>query len=79
MRPGNPERRTHDYVRHGTTSLFAALDVTTGEVIGECHRRHRAIEFKKFLNTIYEQVPEHFDVHLVMDIYATHRTPAIRR
>ena len=52
MRPGNPARQTHDYVRHGTTSLFAALDVATGEVIGECHRRHRAIEFKKFLNSI---------------------------
>ncbi len=79
MRPGQPERKTHDYVRHGTTSLFAALDVATGEVIGECHRRHRAIEFKKFLNTIDEQVPKHLDVHLVMDNYATHKTPAIRR
>jgi len=79
MRPGQPERQTHDYVRHGTTSLFAALDVATGEVIGECHRRHRAIEFKKFLNTIDEQVPKHLDVHLVMDNYATHKTPAIRR
>ena len=79
MRPRNPARQTHDYVRHGTTSLFAALDVATGEVIGECHRRHRAIEFKKFLNSIDEQVPEHLDVHLVMDNYATHKTPAIRR
>jgi transposase len=79
MRLGQPERQTHDYVRHGTTSLFAALDVASGEVIGECHRRHRAIEFKKFLNTIDEQVPEDLDVHLVMDNYATHKTPAIRR
>jgi transposase len=79
MRPGQPERQTHDYVRHGTTSLFAALDVATGEVIGECHRRHRAIEFKKFLTTIDEQVPNHLDVHLIMDNYATHKTPAIRR
>jgi transposase len=79
MRPGQPERRTHDYMRHGTTSLFAALDVATGEVIGECHRRHRAIEFKKFLCTIDEQVPDDLDVHLIMDNYATHKTPAIRR
>jgi transposase len=79
MRPGQPERQTHDYVRHGTTSLFAALDVATGEVIGECHRRHRAVEFKKFLNTIDEQVPDPLHVHLVMDNYATHKTPAIRR
>jgi transposase len=79
MRPGQPERQTHDYVRHGTTSLFAALDVATGTVIGECHRRHRAIEFKKFLNTIDEAVPKSLDVHLIMDNYATHKTPAIRR
>jgi len=79
MRMGQPERQTHDYVRHGTTSLFTALDVAAGEVIGECHRRHRAIEFKKFLNTIDEQVPDELDVHLIMDNYATHKTPAIRR
>jgi len=79
MRPGQPERRTHDYVRNGTTSLFAALDVATGSVIGECHRRHRAIEFKKFLQTIDAEIPEHLDVHLVMDNYATHKTPAVRR
>ena len=79
MRPGQPERQTHDYVRHGTTSLFAALDVATGKVIGECHRRHRAIEFKKFLNTIDAQVPQHLDVHLIMDNYATHKTDSIRR
>ena len=79
MRLGQPERQTHDYVRHGTTSLFAALDVASGEVIGECHRRHRAVEFKKFLSTIDEQVPKHLDVHLILDNYATHKTQAIRR
>jgi len=79
MRPGQPERRTHDYVRHGTTSLFAALDIATGDVIGECHRRHRSLEFRKFLTTIDEQVPDDLDVHLIMDNYATHKTPAIRR
>jgi transposase len=79
MRLGQPERQTHDYVRHGTTSLFAALDVATGKVIGECHRRHRAVEFKKFLATIDAQVPEPLDVHLIMDNYATHKTPDIRR
>jgi transposase len=79
MRPGHPERRTHDYVRHGTTSLFAALDVKTGAVIGECHRRHRALEFRAFLATIDAAVPPHLDVHLVLDNYATHKTPAIQR
>lgn len=79
MRPGQIERRTHDYVRHGTTSLFAALDTKTGEVIGECHRRHRAVEFRKFLNAIDKAVPEALDVHLVLDNYATHKTPAIHR
>ena len=79
MRPGQAERRTHDYVRHGTTSLFAALDVKTGKVIGECHARHRAAEFRKFLDTIDAAVPKHLDVHLIMDNYATHKTPAIQR
>jgi transposase/transposase-like protein len=79
MRPGQIERRTHDYVRHGTTSLFAALDVKSGEVIGECHRRHRAQEFRKFLDTIDAAVPPELDVHLVLDNYATHKTPAIQR
>ena len=79
MRPGQPERRTHDYVRHGTTSLFAALDIATGDVIGECHRRHRSLEFRKFRTPIDEQVPDDLDVHLIMDNYATHKTPAIRR
>ena len=79
MRPGQVERRTHDYKRHGTTSLFAALDMATGEVIGECHRQHRALEFRKFLNRIDREVPEGLDVHLVLDNYATHKTPEIQR
>lgn len=78
MRPGLIERRTHDYSRHGTTSLFAALDVKTGEVIGECHRRHRAIEFRKFLDRIDKAVPEALDIHMILDNYGTHKTPAIR-
>lgn len=79
LRPGQPERRTHDYVRHGTTTLFAALDVKTGLVIGECHARHRAIEFRRFLDTIDAAVPPGLDVHLILDNYATHKTAAIRR
>jgi transposase len=79
MRPGQAERRTHDYVRHGTTSLFAALDVKTGTVIGRCHRRHRAVEFRKFLDAIDEAVPSELDIHLILDNYATHKTPLIRR
>ena len=79
MRPGQVERRTHDYVRHGTTSLFAALDVKTGAVIGECHRRHRALEFRKFLQTIDDTVPSELELHLVLDNLSTHKTPAIKR
>jgi transposase len=79
MRPGVPERRTHDYVRHGTTTLFAALDAKTGKVIGKCYRRHRATEFLKFLRVIDESVPSNLDVHLILDNYATHKTPAVRR
>lgn len=79
MRPGQAERRTYDYERHGTTSLFAALDVATGEVIGQTFRRHRATEFKKFLDLIESSVPADLDVHLVLDNYATHKTPAIKR
>jgi transposase len=78
MRPGQVERRSHDYKRHGTTSLFAALDVKTGTVIGECHRRHRSIEFRKFLDTIDQNVPQHLDVHLILDNYGTHKTALIR-
>lgn len=79
MRPGQIERRTHDYARHGTTSLFAALDVKTGTVIGELHRRHRSVEFRKFLDTIDATVPNDLDVHLILDNYGTHKTEAIRR
>jgi transposase len=79
MRPGLPEGRTHDYKRHGTTSLFAALDIQTGKVIGKCFQRHRAIEFKKFLAIVDKEVPEELDVHLVLDNYGTHKTPAIKR
>ena len=79
MGPGVVERQTHDYVRHGTTTLFAALDVKVGSVIGECYQRHRASEFRKFLATIDVSVPKDFDVHLVLDNYATHKTPAIQR
>jgi transposase len=78
MGPGVPERRTHDYERHGTTTLFAALDVVSGRVIGELHRRHRANEFLQFLRTIDERVPKHLAVHLVMDNYGTHKTPSVR-
>ena len=77
MQPGQAERRTHDYRRHGTTSLFAALDVKTGTVIAETHRRHRAVEFRKFLDRVDESVPADLDVHIIMDNYATHKTPLI--
>lgn len=79
MMPGTPERRSHDYVRHGTTSLFAALDMATGKVIGSLHRRHRAKESKAFLERIDAEVPDELDVHLVLDNYATHKTPDIVR
>ena len=72
------QRRTHDYLRYGTTTLFAALDVATGRVIGELHRRHRAKEFLKFLATIERNVPAGLQVHLIMDNYGTHKTPAVR-
>lgn len=78
LSPGYPERRSHDYVRNGTTSLFAALDVATGEVIGKCHRQHRQQEFLKFLKTIEAGVPEGLDVHLIMDNYGTHKTPKVQ-
>jgi transposase len=79
LQPGLPERRTHDYRRHGTTSLFAALDVATGHVIGECHRRHRSQEFLQFLKTIDATVPSALDLHLILDNYGTHKTPRVRR
>jgi transposase len=79
MLPGVPERATHDYKRSGTSSLYAALDISTGKVISALHARHRAIEFKKFLATIDREVPDHLDVHLVLDNSSTHKTPAIKR
>ena len=79
MRPGQAERRTHDYKRHGTTSLFAALDVATGRVIGELHRRHRSTEFRKFLDRIDAEVSADLEVHLILDNYGTHKTPLIQR
>jgi transposase len=75
--PGTPQRMSHDYKRHGTSSLFAALDATTGKVIRQLHDRHRAIEFKKFLAKIDREVPAELDVHLILDNYSTHKTPAI--
>jgi transposase len=78
MRPGQVARRTHDYKRYGTTSLFAALDIATGRVIGKCFPRHRATEFRRFLDEIEANVPQGIEVHLVMDNYATHKAPLVR-
>ncbi len=78
MMPGMPERRTHDYARHGTTTLFAAFNVGDGSVIGELHRRHRATEWLKFLATIDKAVPDELDIHLICDNYRTHKTPAVK-
>src|ERR1035441_3734315 len=78
MMPGMPERRTHDYLRHGITSLFAAFNIADGTVISELHRRHRAVEFRKFLTAIDKAVPATLEVHLVCDNYATRNTPEIR-
>jgi transposase len=79
MRPGQAERRSHDYFRHGTTSLFAALDAKTGKVLGGLHHRHRSVEFRKFLDAIDAAVPVGLDVHLILDNYGTHKTALIRR
>ncbi|MEU4134623.1 IS630 family transposase, partial [Streptomyces wuyuanensis] len=79
MMPGVPERRSHDYVRAGTTTLFAALDTATGKVIGSLHRRHRATEFKKFLIKLDREVPRELDVHLILDNYVTHKVPAVKK
>lgn len=79
MRPGQAERRAHDYVRHGTTSLFAALDAKSGRVISQTHRRHRSREFRKFLDTVEQAVPASLQVHLILDNYGTHKTSLIRR
>jgi transposase len=79
LRPGVPARQSHDYIRNGTTSLFAALDIATGKVIGSCHRRHRQQEFLRFLDRIDEAIPEQLDIHLVMDNYGTHKMPKVKR
>jgi len=79
MRPGQAERRTHDYARYGTTTLFAALNTKSGELIGECHPRHRAREFRRFLDTIDAAVPATLDMHLIVDNASTHKTPLIHR
>ena len=78
LRPGQAARRTHDYKRHGTTSLFAALDIATGHVIGRCYPHYRATEFRRFLDQIEAKVPDDLDVHLVIDNYATHKAPIAR-
>jgi transposase len=78
MRPGQAERRTHDYTRHGTLSLFAALDAATGKIVGRCFARHRAREFRAFLNTVEANVPDALDVHIIMDNVSSHKTQAIR-
>lgn len=78
LRPGQVERRTHDYERHGTTSLFAALELKTSRIIGQLRRRHRSQEFRRFLGTIEANVPAGLEVHIVMDNYGTHKTAIIR-
>ena len=79
LMPGVAERATHDYVRNGTTNLYAALDVASGQVIAEMTPRHRAEEFRRFLNVIEQAVPAHLDVHVVLDNSSTHKTPSIQR
>src|SRR5438874_5531283 len=79
LMPGVPARQTHDYVRHGTTNLYAALDVASGQVITEMTPRHRTEEFRRFLNLIDNSVPTHLDVHVVLDNSSTHKTPSIQR
>jgi transposase len=79
LRPGFAEQQTHDYIRHGTTSLFAALEVATGKVIGKCQRRHRSQEFLKFLEEVDCQLPAEPEIHLVMDNYGTHKTAKVKR
>jgi transposase len=79
MMPGRAEKRTHTYVRHGTTALFAALNVADGKILGQCRRRHRAIEFLQFIKQIDANVPKELDVHVVLDNLSTHKTPAVQR
>ena len=78
MRPGRPERQSHDYYRHGIVSLFSAYDVATGRVIGKCHNRHREEEFLKFMNLVDSQLPGETQIHIVLDNLATHKTPRVR-
>jgi transposase len=78
LRPGQAERRTHDYKRHGTTSLFAALDVKAGTIIGKCLPRHRALEFRRFLDTVEQNVPKDLAIHVVMDNASSHKTKSVR-
>src|SRR5262249_19938175 len=78
LRPGQVERRTHDYKRHGTTSLFAALDVKVGTIIGKCMPRHRALEFRRFLAAMEKQLPANLDIHVIMDNASAHKTKMIR-
>lgn len=77
--PGVPERRSHDYVRSGTTTLFAALEVATGKVIGSLHRRHQATEYRKFLAKVDKTVPATLEVQLILDNHATHKTPGVKK
>ena len=79
LRPGQAERRTHDYRRYGTLSLFAAFNTATGDVIGKCHRRHRSVEFRKFLDLIEDRIPNGQDIHIILDNYGTHKTAMIQR
>jgi transposase len=79
LRPGTPQRRTHDYVRNGTTNLYAALDVASGNVIADLTAQHRAVEFRRFLNLINRGVPDELDVHVIVDNSSTHKTPEIHR
>jgi len=79
MRPGQSERRSHDYTRHGTTSLFAALEINSGRIIGQLHRRHRSVEFRSFLDRIDQAVPKSLNLHLILDNYGTHKSPTIQR
>jgi hypothetical protein len=78
LRPGQIERRTHDSERQGTSSLFAALDIATGRIIGRCYQRHRAVELRRFLAAVEEAVPADLDIHLVLDNYATHKAPPVK-
>jgi transposase len=79
LRPGLPERQTHDYKRHGTTTLFAALNILNGKVIGSCLPRHRGKEFIRFLNQLEKEVPPELDIHLILDNYSTHKSAAVQR